>query len=295
MLKPDEIRAFASSSGIHAVGWFAASEFPLYLDVIRQTSEYHGMVYRPLEAFLRAGRVAEGIRSVIVLVMDYFVDSSDAPAGLRLSNYSRACWSTVNPKIAATAAFLRAKGFRAENLDLPHRAAACRAGLGFIGKNALFYAHGLGSYVGIASIGTDAGIEGAGAGQERVSDPACSGCSRCVAACPVSAIPAEGYRIDPLRCLSFANRHPDEPLRVLPRSGARLQRWLHGCETCQNVCPLNRPIPHRGDAVVNPDLEIEGMVAPNVATLLPRDVESKIGSVTSAGYRAYLRTLLARP
>ncbi len=295
MLKPEEIRQFAERSGIHAVGWFAASDFADYLATVREAARYHNIVYRPLEAFLQAGRVPDGIRTVIVLVMDYYVESSEQPAGCRLSNYSRACWSTVDPKAEALAAFLRAKGVRAERLDLPQRAAACRAGLGFVGKNALFYAYGLGSYVGIASIGTDAAIEGALPGEERVTDPACSDCDRCVAACPVSAIPPEGYRIDPLRCLSFVNRHPDEPLRLLPREGKGLQRWLHGCETCQNVCPLNRPIAHRGDAVLPAELQLEGMAVPNAAAVSRETIDSGLGSVTSAGYREYLRLLLSAP
>jgi len=292
-LAPEEIRAFASRSGIHAVGWFAASDFTEYLETVATAEAYRGIDYRPLETFLRAGRIPLDFRTVVVIVMDYYVEPSTRRDGYRLSNYSRACWSTVNPKIEALTTFLRSRGCRAENLDIPHRAAACRAGLGFIGKNSLFYARGLGSYVGIASIGTDAVLEGARVGGERKTDPACTACSRCVTACPVSAIPAEGYRIDPRRCLSFANRHPDEPLRVLPREGGKLQQWLHGCETCQNVCPLNAAAAHRYDAVVPPHLTLEGMTVPNEPVLSRGIIESRMPSLGSRGYRTYLEVLLA--
>ena len=133
--------------------------FETYAATICESSEYHAIAYRPLSAFLAAGRVPEGIRTVIVLIMDYFVESSERPDGYRLSNYARACWSTIGPKTNSLAQFLNDRGCRAEILDLPQREAACRAGLGFIGRNAMFYAYGLGSYVGIASIGTDAVLE----------------------------------------------------------------------------------------------------------------------------------------
>ena len=94
MLTADEIKMFARSNGIHAIGWFAAADFDGYLATIRARADYHAMAYRPLSAFLKAGHVPEGIRTVIVLVMDYFVEAGDraraicsrttrAPAGIR--------------------------------------------------------------------------------------------------------------------------------------------------------------------------------------------------------------------
>lgn len=91
MVTAAEIKDFARNNGIHAVGWFAAADFDQYLATIRKRDDYHGIAYRPLDAFLKTGHVPEGIRTIIVLVMDYFVESSDQPAGYRLSNYVRAC------------------------------------------------------------------------------------------------------------------------------------------------------------------------------------------------------------
>jgi len=159
-------------------------------------------------------------------------------------------------------AFLKTKGYRAETLDVPQRAAACRAGLGFIGRNTLFYAHGLGSYVGIGAIGTDASLEDPADAPERVTSPTCDKCGRCITACPVGAIAPEGYQIDPLRCLSMLNRHPDEPRRIMPPGSTHLERWLYGCETCQNVCPVNANAQHRREAVVAAEVAVEGMKLP---------------------------------
>jgi epoxyqueuosine reductase len=292
MLTAADLKLFAQDNGIHAVGWFAASDFPQYLETIRERDEYHHIAYRPETAFLKAGHIPEGIRTVVVLVMDYFVETSDRPEGFRLSNYARTCWNTVGPKTVAMAEFLKAHGFRADNMDVPQRAAACRAGLGFIGRNAMFYAHGLGSYVGIASLGTDAVLEDPTTAAERVTHPRCEKCGRCVSACPVTAIPAAGYQIDPMRCLSMLNRHPDEPGRIMPQKPEQLERWIYGCETCQTVCPLNEEARHRHEGIVTPEIRIEGMTLPNTATVTKEIIESRRATITSPGYHAYIQSLL---
>ena len=291
-LTAPELEDFARASGIHSLGWYEAANFSLYLETIRARKEYHGLVYRSLEAFLKAGRVPEGLGTVIVLVMDYFAESSAESSGFRVSNYGRTCWNTVNPKADALIGFLRARGHRAERLDLPQRASACRAGLGFIGRNALFYAHGLGSYVGIASVGTDAALGDSVPRPERITSPRCGTCGRCVKACPVGALPEAGYAIDPLRCLSMINRHPDEPLRLPPGEPEKLEGWVYGCETCQNVCPLNAEARHRYEAVVAPEIVIEGMRLPNAARIPRACLEERRATLTSPGYRDYLKLLL---
>jgi len=293
MVTTEGIRNFARDNGIHAVGWFAAADFNQYLATIQERIDYHKIAYRPLDAFLKAGHVPEGFRTVIVLVMDYFVESSDLPDGYRLSNYVRACWNTIGPKSKAMVEFLKAKGYRAEGLNVPQRAAACRAGLGFIGRNAMFYAHGLGSYVGIESIGTDSILENTGPVQERVTHPKCENCGRCITACPVGAISPSGYQIEPLKCLSMVNRHPDEPLLVMPRKREQFDRWLCGCETCQNVCPLNKEALHKHETVVMPEINI-GMTIPNTPIVPRETIEASLDSITSPGYQEYIRRLLGR-
>ena len=295
MLSPEEINKFAEANGIHAIGWFSASDFHSYLRTIEDRQQYHKFEYRPLEKFRKAGHVPRGIKTIVVLAMDYFYEANRRSRGGRLSNYSRGCYSTLYPKTDAVVAFLRRKGSRCERLDLPYRAAACRAGLGFIGKNTLFYAYGLGSYVGLAVVGTDVEIGRSQSGEERITDGCCQNCNRCVEACPVSAISAEGYRIDPLRCLSFVNRHPDEPMRVLPANPRSLHGWLHGCETCQDVCPENGNLEHKPEARLYPELDLSGMVLPNKAFISREFLEARLNSIRSTGYREYVAKLLGLP
>jgi epoxyqueuosine reductase QueG len=295
MITAIDIREFAARSGIHAIGWFAASDFAGYLAALRARPGYHRLAYRSLASFEKAGHIPDGIRTVIVLAMDYYIESGESRDGFRLSNYSRACWNTTSPKTAMLVEFLQSHGCRAARLDVPQRAAACRAGLGFIGRNTMFYAHGLGSFVGIGSVGTDAALEEGATAPEQITHPRCADCGRCAAACPVAAIPAAGYAIEPMRCLSMLNRHPDEPEQIQPQDAVQLERWVYGCESCQNACPLNAGVQHRRQAVVAPELTVEGMRLPNRTTVTAAELRAALPSVKSAGFRAYLERLLASP
>jgi len=279
--------------GVDALGWFSATGFPQYLAVLEERREYHRIEYRTLEQFRAAARMPDWVVTVLVLVRDYFVGNEYAAGEYKLSNYSRACWQTVGPVTNRMLQFLREKGVRAEQLNVPCRAAACRAGLGFIGRNGMFYAMDIGSYVGIAVIGVDVTIPEAGQGAERVLHPQCSTCGRCAEACPTGAIIQEGHGIYPLRCISFLNRHPDEPSCQMPADPAALCGWLHGCEVCQNVCPLNTVIVHRPTPVSTPELDLYGMRVPNQASVSRAEIECRMSRVTSPGFREYLARLLS--
>ena len=65
----------------------------------------------------------------------------------------------------------------------PHKTAATRAGLGWIGKTAIFVSPRLGPWVRLATVFTDADLpEGT-----PIVDGRCGRCRRCVDACPAGA------------------------------------------------------------------------------------------------------------
>ncbi len=122
------------------------------------------------------------------------------------------------------------------------RAAAALAGLGFLGKHGCVIVPGLGSFVLLGAILTDARW----AGEDAVaSDPAtlarlrwdqCGACTRCLDACPTAALVAPG-ELDARRCISYLTiEHRgaiDEPL------ASAIGERLFGCDVCQEVCPYN--------------------------------------------------------
>lgn len=274
------------------VEWFEACNFPEYLKVIKEREEYHKFQYRSYSEFLNAGYLKENFKTIIVAVIDYFFSNEYERNGFKLSNYSRFCWQTVIPKENAIIHLLKNMGYTAEKLDLPARAAACKSGLGFIGKNCMFYGYDLGSYVGILMIGTDLDLKQENRGEEHVAGPVCRTCNKCIKACPMNAIYPEGYRINPFKCISFINRHIEEPHKEIPKDFLKLDNWLHGCEVCQDICPLNTKIKHKKEVVFLPEINLYGMKVPNANTVSKEVLIGELGNIKSLEYKKYVNKLL---
>ncbi len=74
-------------------------------------------------------------------------------------------------------------------------------------------------------------------------EDACGTCTRCIDACPTSAIDAKG--VDATRCISYLTiEHERE---IDPGLHGGMRDWLYGCDVCQEVCPHNSPRPAGSD------------------------------------------------
>ncbi len=130
-------------------------------------------------------------------------------------------------------AVLKAAGYRAvvkaDDNAIVDRNVAWRAGLGWYGKNANLLVPGVGSWVVLGSVVTDAPLV---PNQTPVAD-GCGPCRRCLDGCPTNAIVGPGM-VDARRCLAWLVQGPD-PIPVEFR--AALGDRLYGCDDCQDVCP----------------------------------------------------------
>jgi epoxyqueuosine reductase len=124
---------------------------------------------------------------------------------------------------------------------------AARAGIGFVGKNAMLISRRHGNWLLLAAILTkvefvaDAPIrkkvENLDTKQAGEVGLLCGKCTRCLDACPTDAFVKPGV-VDARRCVSYQTI---ENKGVIPRElRAGIGQRIYGCDVCLEVCPWNR-------------------------------------------------------
>jgi epoxyqueuosine reductase len=189
-----------------------------------------------------------GARSIVALGTAYAQpESGTNPSSVPSGRVARYAWGrdyhdVIPPRLRTLATAIveldgpeaRCRSF-VDTGPLVDRAAAARAGLGFVGKNSCVLTGPHGSYVFLSAILTTA---------ELPSDPVvtrdCGSCRACIDACPTDALLAPGA-LDARRCISYLTI---EHRGAIPRDlRPRLGSWVFGCDICQEVCPWNRARP----------------------------------------------------
>lgn len=155
-------------------------------------------------------------------------------------------YTRVNRRIDAVAArlvgALQERGWQAKPLaasartdpvnirgDFPHKTAATRAGLGWIGRHCQLITRRYGSWVRLGTVFTDAVFETGPATEKNF----CGRCMRCVTACPAGALTGEAWHpgvareriLDVSACDQWKKTH------------YRQYRDGHTCGICSAVCP----------------------------------------------------------
>ncbi|MBX3148264.1 MAG: tRNA epoxyqueuosine(34) reductase QueG [Gemmatimonadales bacterium] len=183
--------------------------------------------------------VPGAVRAVVVLENYYLEDPPAHSRQVRIARYARGrdYHRHFRARIDQLGAWLTTRGATiahsyADSGPVPERELAVRAGLGWIGKNAMLLRPGVGSFFFIGSLLTDLPLEP----DPPFATDHCGSCTRCLEACPTDAFAEPGV-LDANKCIAYLTieykAEIPEPLVD------QLAGWAFGCDICNEVCPWN--------------------------------------------------------
>ncbi|WP_028316514.1 epoxyqueuosine reductase [Desulfatibacillum aliphaticivorans] len=247
MITKQDVMQAAYDNGFVDVGITTMEPFDNSKDYLEAHQEEYGWAEKMGLSLLQgtdpANIMPEG-KSIIVLLEGYFQKSfppsMERHFGRCYLDDDRVTKDGLALRIKAFRNFLREGGINSKvPFNLPHRAAATRAGLGTLGKNCLFYsrkAEAQSSFSFPIAVVVDREFEA----DEPTMRFGCPDWCRnaCIAACPTKALKGNG-RLDPRKCISFLSYYGRgiTPLEIREAMGL----FVYGCDRCQNVCPRNAP------------------------------------------------------
>lgn len=117
---------------------------------------------------------------------------------------------------------------------LPHKTVATRAGLGWIGKNALLITPEYGSSIRISSVITDMHLNA----NNPINESKCGKCTKCITACPASAISGVSWDINVARDEMLDAFKCRKKARELSKERFGVEISL--CGKCIEVCPFTK-------------------------------------------------------
>ena len=249
------IKQYARAVGFDAVGVARAEPFAEDRAVLREriaAGHFSGLSWFTAERadFSSDPRnLLPTARSIISLAMSYRpqglaqgdagVGEKGSPRG-RISAYAwgRDYHGVLKERMERVVVFMRdacgpAQQARTlvDTARILDRAAARRAGVGWVGKHSNVITKAAGSWVFLGEILTE--LELAPDEPLRTN---CGSCDLCMRACPTGAIVAP-YVVDSNRCISYLTI---EHRGAIPRELRPLMgNWIFGCDLCQDVCPPN--------------------------------------------------------
>lgn len=192
---------------------------------------------RHLAARLNPQIVLPGVRSIIMLTYEYPRTDARTAAGA-IARYAQGedYHKLLAGKLADLDETLQWYGGTqrcfSDSGPVSERFFAAQAGLGWIGRNGLLIRPGKGSYCFLSSILTTLELP-----TDTPMTNRCGNCHRCEQACPTAAL--HNGCCDARKCLSFWTIEAKSPT---PQDIHQAQsNRLYGCDTCQEVCPWNRP------------------------------------------------------
>lgn len=267
-----DIIDYAHSIGIDDIGFTSAEPFE---ELRPKLEEYYAKGY---DSGFEVGTIDERInpklslpsaQSIIAIAVGYPNKLKDAPRSTkneRRGIFARASWgqdyhTLLNDRLNKLEAYIKRRVPEAECMNmvdtgvLSDRAVAERAGLGFTGRNGFVINPKLGTWTYLGEMLINLPFP-----SDNPIIDSCGDCTICVDRCPTGALLGEGG-LDSKKCISFQTQLKGMmDVHYRKKIGNR----LYGCDTCQQVCPLNK-----GINTTHEDIEVEpNVVKPLLIPLL---------------------------
>lgn len=212
---------------------------------------------RTAEQRLNPSLVLPRVKSLVLLGVNYAgVAPSEAGGGRpRWARYAlfEDYHETMKPALAAVGRLLEEMfgllgdeyRYYVDAGPVLERGWAARAGLGFLGKNAMMISRRHGNWLLLGAVLSTVDFRPDEPVRKRLTSAAdgpavgllCGKCTRCLDACPTNAFARPGL-VDARRCISY---HTIENRGIIPRElRPGIGQRIYGCDVCLEVCPWNR-------------------------------------------------------
>lgn len=274
----DEVRSALLATGCAAAGFCFAGRIDERVDASFRrwlsAGNSAGMEYlgRHAELRLLPESVMPGVHTVISVAFRFPKPTKSLPiAAYALGrNYHKAINSALRPFVDALRRHGATVRVAVDSAPVAERYWALKAGIATRGHNGMALVSGCGPYAFLCEVLTDIDLTAESAYLPYGKPPVCTGCFRCVRACPGRALDADGF-VDARRCLSYLSI---EHRGTIPANLASDSFPLLGCDCCLSVCPLGDEACAPVIADLMPRPEIEALTSEQVLSMSDDELEA---------------------
>ena len=219
-------------------------------------NEMHGeMSYmeRNFDMRLDPRKIMNGAKSVISLTYNYYTDKLQKDENFKISKYAFGTdyHVVIREKLKNLLFLIKEKvgdmngRVFVDSAPILERAWAKKSGLGWIGKNTNLISKNVGSFFFLCEIIVDIELD-----YDHLTTDHCGTCTACIDACPTNAI-VEPYKVDGSRCISYLTIELKENMPEYAKDS--YDKWIFGCDICQDVCPWNKFSKPHNEPLFNAD------------------------------------------
>lgn len=219
-------------------------------------NEMHGeMSYmeRNFDMRLDPRKILNGAKSVISLTYNYYTDKLQKDENFKISKYAFGTdyHFVIREKLKNLLFLIKEKvgdingRVFVDSAPILERAWAKKSGLGWVGKNTNLISKNVGSFFFLCEIIVDIELD-----YDYSTTDHCGTCTACIDACPTNAI-VEPYKVDGSRCISYLTIELKENMPEYAKDS--YDKWIFGCDICQDVCPWNKFSKPHNEPLFNAD------------------------------------------